>query len=233
MLLIEKENAKNLVEVHETHHDGGHKSHDYASKGVAGTALGLGIAGTAGWLLNAIGSGNFLNFGCNNRCTNGGQTPNETYLERKECEDYIALTNAMWKQAYEAQAARFNDRDVLNKELFGVYNGMRNGFDALTSKHNEDSFALYKYSRDSNDAVMAQIGEMKAELAVLKATRPYQDKLIQCAIDNVAQNADFNLWRRTCRMISGQVILPSTPAVSGYGSYTDCGCNQTTTTSGQ
>ena len=222
MLLIDKENAKNLVEVHES----GHKGSEYASKGIGGTALGFGIAGTAGWLLNAVCNGNFLNFGCNNRNGNGGQTPNETYLERKECEDYIELTNAMWKQAYDAQAARFNDRDTLNKELFGVYSGMRNGFDAINNKHNEDSFALYKYSRDSNDAVMAQIGEMKAELAVLKATRPYQDKLIQCAIDNVAQVADFNLWRRTCRMISGQVVLPSTPTITGYGSYSECGCNQ-------
>lgn len=37
---------------------------DYASKGVAGTALGLGIAGTAGWVLNG-GLGNILGGGTN------------------------------------------------------------------------------------------------------------------------------------------------------------------------
>lgn len=44
MKLINRENGEELVEV------GSHK--DYASKGVAGTGLGLGIAGTALWLLS-------------------------------------------------------------------------------------------------------------------------------------------------------------------------------------
>lgn len=226
MVLIDRENAKNLVEVHED----SHKSKEYASKGVAGTALGLGIAGTAGWVLNMLGGGNGPlnlgwgnNYGANRYC-------NEQYLERKECDDVVKLTNAIWKQAFDAQAARAHDRSVLNGELFGIYAGMRNGFDAINSKHNEDAFALYKYSRDSKDEVLAQISDMKAELAVLKATRPYQDKLIQCAIDNVAQVADFNLWRRTCRMITGQVVLPNTPTVTGFGSFNNCCGNQTVTT---
>lgn len=44
MKLINRENGEELVEV------GSHK--EYASKGVAGTGLGLGIAGTALWLLS-------------------------------------------------------------------------------------------------------------------------------------------------------------------------------------
>lgn len=39
---------------------------EYASKGVAGTALGLGIAGTALWLLGGNARGLFGNCGCNN-----------------------------------------------------------------------------------------------------------------------------------------------------------------------
>lgn len=39
---------------------------DYASKGVAGSGLGLGIAGTALGLLNGNGLGGL--FGCNNNC---------------------------------------------------------------------------------------------------------------------------------------------------------------------
>lgn len=232
MELVTKGNENEKVTItdgysHDKHH------HKYASKGVAGTALGLGIAGTAGWVLNMLGGGNgFLGLGCGCKQSTA-QTVNEQYLERKECEDVVALTNAIWKQSFDSQAARAHDRSVLNGELFGIYSGMRNGFDAINSKHNEDAFSLYKYSRDSKDEVLAQISDMKAELAVLKATRPYQDKLIQCAIDNVAQVADFNLWRRTCRMITGQVVLPSTPTVTGYGSYNNCGCNQTTTTAGE
>lgn len=30
-----------------------------------------------------------------------------------------------------------------------------------------------------------------------------------CNIQRVADHADFNLWRRTCRMISGEVVLPN------------------------
>lgn len=65
-------------------------------------------------------------------------------------------------------------------------------------------------------------------LAVLKATRPYQDALIQCDIRRVAEHADFNLWRRTCRMISGEVVLPNTPVIEGYASYNPCHIQSTT-----
>ena len=65
---------------------------------------------------------------------------------------------------------------------------------------------------------------------VLKATRPYQDALIQCDIRRVAEHADFNLWRRTCRMISGEVVLPNTPVVEGYASYNPCHIQSTTPT---
>lgn len=147
---------------------------------------------------------------------------NEQYIERKECDDVLSLTNGIWKLAYEAQSARFADRQVLNGELFGLYAGMRNGFDAINAKHNQDLFALYKGTRDDKDAVLAEISDLKTELAVMKATRPYQDALIQCDIKNVAEHADFNLWRRTCRMIEGEVVLPSTPTVTGYPSQRCC-----------
>ena len=116
----------------------------------------------------------------------------------------------------------------LNAELFSIYSAMRNGFDAINAKHNEDAFNLYKYSRDSKDELSSEIGELRTELAVLKATRPYQDALIQCDIRRVAEHADFNLWRRTCRMISGEVVLPNTPVVEGYASYNPCHIQSTT-----
>lgn len=58
--------------------------------------------------------------------------------------------------------------------------------------------------------------------------RPYQDALIQCDIRRVAEHADFNLWRRTCRMISGEVVLPNTPVIEGYASYNPCHIQSTT-----
>ena len=48
------------------------------------------------------------------------------------------------------------------------------------------------------------------------------------AIARVAEQAEFNLFRRTCRMISGEVVLPNTPTVTGYSSYDPCACRATT-----
>lgn len=89
-------------------------------------------------------------------------------------------------------------------------------------------FALYKNQRDGFDVTNARVGELEKEVAVLRATRPYQDALIQAAIARVVEQAEFNLFRRTCRMISGEVILPNTPTVTGYSSYDPCVCRATT-----
>lgn len=225
MVLVDKENVKGYVQMDEKEHT----KKEYASKGLAGTALGLGIGGLAVSLLNN---------GCNplgifgrNCGTNAGEVAiaaNEQYLERKQCADFVELVNGMWQKAYDAQKARQYDRNVLNAELFSIYSAMRNGFDAINAKHNEDAFNLYKYSRDSKDELSSEIGELRTELAVLKATRPYQDALIQCDIRRVAEHADFNLWRRTCRMISGEVVLPNTPVIEGYASYNPCHIQSTT-----
>lgn len=237
-MLVDKESGKSFVQMEETEHN----NKEYASKGVAGTALGLGIAGTALWLLNGgLGCGVFGRGynGVNNLGNDvalavgeGSLARNEQYLERKQCEDYVNLVNGLWQKSYSQQQERFADRQTINNEMFGIYSSMRNGFDAINAKHTADLFALYKSTRDDKDAVLAEVGALRTEVAVMKAIRPYQDRLIQCDINNIAQQADFNLYRRTCRMISGEVVLPNTPTITGYGSY-DCGCcrnNSSTTT---
>ena len=108
MELVTKGNENEKVTItdgysHDKHH------HKYASKGVAGTALGLGIAGTALWLLNGGGNGSGL-FG---RLTGGstvttdpvsaGTTIMGLINSRKECSDVRALTNKIWEGAYAAQ----------------------------------------------------------------------------------------------------------------------------------
>lgn len=56
MKMIDTETGHEMVEV------SGHDKKEYASKGVAGTGLGLGIAGTALWLLSGgLGGGLFGN----------------------------------------------------------------------------------------------------------------------------------------------------------------------------
>ena len=69
---------------------------------------------------------------------------------------------------------------------------------------------------------MAKIADVEKKVDVMSAVRPYQDALINAKIDNVALVGDFNLARRTCRMITGELVLPSTPTVTGYPSYSPC-----------
>lgn len=235
MELVTKGNADEKVVISDNKH--WEKHHDkYASKGVAGAALGLGIAGTALWLLNGVGNGGGL-FGKLTGAqpvvadpTSAGTTIMSIINARKECSDVLALTNKIWEGAYAAQVNRFNDRQVLNSELFGLYEHTNKGFAEAESKRVNDAFALYKNARDSKDELIGEINSLKSELAVMKATRPYQDKIIQMSIDNASQVADFNLYRRTCRMIQGELVLPSTPTVTGYPSQPYCSCAQTTTT---
>lgn len=204
MKLINKENGEELVEV------GSHK--EYTSKGVAGTGLGLGIAGTALWLLSGgLGGGLFGNRAGVAAAAGIGA---EGIAEK---EDKCELINGMWSLAYNGQNARFNDRQTINAEMFGLY---KSQVDA--------DFGLYKSTRDGFDITNARISDLETKIAVLTATRPYQDALIQSDIRRVAEHADFNLFRRTCRMITGELVLPNEPTVTGYPSYN--GCRQTSST---
>lgn len=80
------------------------------------------------------------------------------------------------------------------------------------------------------DITNARVGELEKQVAVLIATRPYQDALIQSDIRRVVEHADFNLFRRTCRMITGELVLPNTPTVTGYPSYNPCRVDNSTST---
>ena len=184
--------------------------HKYASNSKANAGLTTGIIGTslAGLLaLGALGKGTGLlgGLGMNNcDCPNPGLPQGSLYNERKETADYIELT----KKYYESQMAT---NEKIDKNFFDLY------------KFNVDnSFALYKGRRDANDAIMAKIADVEKKVDIMGAIRPYQDALINSKIDNVALVGDFNLARRTCRMITGELVLPSTPTVTGYASYNPC-----------
>ena len=178
----------------------------FATKGKANAALTTGIIGTALGGLLAFKDGLFNGIlGGGTSSTNDNGVPHgERYNERKEQEDYIALT----KQYYESVIA--NQANV-NQKFFDLY------------KMNVDnSFGLYKGQRDSKDELISKINEVDKKVDMIAAIRPYQDALINCKIDNVALVGDFNLARRTCRMITGELVLPSTPTVTGYASYSPC-----------
>ena len=231
---------------------------NFASKGVAGAGLGLGIAGTALGLL-ALSRNGFNLFGGNSNVPQNvnintdssnsggygiggwGCGPTAFQAWEKGCEDALALQGAIYTQALNYQNNRFADRQVLNSELFGLYKSQidadfglykstRDGFDVLSAKQNSDAFGLYKSQRDADDEIRKEISDLKAQVAINAAIRPYQDKLIQCEIDK-AFTAGINYTdRKTCKAIYGQVTLPNTPVVTGYAGANACGCPQVITT---
>lgn len=197
MKFVNTKTGDEMVEV-----AGHHK--DYASKGLAGTALGFGIGGTVLSLLN--GGWNLLDGGKPGKCGSGAAYVNDVKAE---------LYNGMWELAYNGAQARRADRELVISELFGLY---KSQIDA--------DFQNYKFARDSYDVTAKRIGDLETQVAVLTAIKPYENKLIKCEIQRVAEHAAFNLATRTCRMISGEVVLPTTPTVTGIASINACNCNQ-------
>ena len=195
--------------------EGMHK--EYASNAKGNAGLTLGIIGTALGGLIALKDGVFSGILGGGKSATGceGVPHGELYNERKEQTDYIELT----KQFYVGQ---FATQKEIDSKFFDLYKfNVDNSF-ALYKGQVDNSFALYKGQRDSKDELIAKINEVDKKVDMMAAVRPYQDALINCKIDNVALVADFNLARRTCRMISGEVVLPSTPTVTGYASYSPC-----------
>lgn len=147
--------------------------------------------------------------GCNkSQSTNGNQpyvmTEEELYLERKQCQNYIDTT----KQYYQGVID-------FNKSL-------TDGFFAAYERDVKNSFDLYKLNRDTKDELVRKIDEVDKKVDIMAAVRPYQDALINEKINCNAMIADFNLARRTCRMIQGELVLPNTPTVTGFASYSPC-----------
>ena len=193
--------------------------HEYASKAKANAGLTTGIIGTslAGLLtLGAMSNGCGLLGGIVGGKPDCPSVPHgELYNERKEQADFVEVT----KQFYEGQIAT---NQKIDKNFFDLYKMNVDTSFGLYKNHVDDSFRLYKGQRDQADAIFAKIADVEKKVDVMAAVRPYQDALINSKIDNVAMVSDFNLARRTCRMIQGELVLPSTPTVTGYASYSPC-----------
>ena len=193
-------------------------------RGRADAGLALGIVGTVlggAALLGRGGVGAILGGGTPVTVNAGGCNTFGAYA--KECEDVLALTNTIYGLKIgtleDAKAAR--EIDV--SEKFGLYVNGRDNLDKVNSRINDELFSLYKYTRDKDDETNARINEIASAVAINSAIRPYQDKLIQCEIEK-ATTALYNyIDRKTCRMITGRLVLPSTPTITGYSA--DCQCN--------
>lgn len=216
-----------------------------ANRGVAGAGLGLGIAGTALglWALAKNGGGLFNLFGNASTPENvnintvGGTSvaPSTFDVWAKESSDIFNAQKALYDYALLDQNERFNDRQTLNGELFGIYKSQvdadfglyksqRDANDLTNARLTNEIFSLYKSTRDEDDAIRKELCDLKAQVAINSAVRPYQDKLIQCEIDK-AFTAGINYTNsKTCNVVYGQVVLPSTPTVTGYAGANRCGC---------
>lgn len=190
----------------------------FASKGVAGTGLGLGIAGTALGLLalsrngfNLFGNGvtmpenvNINALGGNGTSTGYGLVtgcaPTTFQVWEKGCEDALTAQKNLYDFALLSQNERFNDRQTIDKELFSLYKGQvdadfglykstRDGFDILSAKQNQTAFNLYKSQRDADDALAARISALETKQAVNDAVDPWRAKVLNMQINGVAANA--------------------------------------------
>lgn len=181
----------------------GHKK-NYATKG---EALGVGIPGLvfgAAAFAKQMFGGGFNLFG-------GGTTPGDAPTAfdawKKECADAVALTNEIWGSKLSTMQTMAQTREVDVREKFGLYKTQRDLYDVLNER----------YAQKFND--------LDKKVAVLEATRPYQDKLIQCEIDRAFGTAVNYTDKKTCRAIYGVVGLPSTPTVTVLEGANPFGCN--------
>lgn len=85
-------------------------------------------------------------------------------------------------------------------------------------------FSLYKGQRDNYDALKAQIDELKTQVAVGAAIRPYQDKLIQCEIEKAFTAGTNYVDKKTCNVIYGVTCLPNEPTTTGLVGRNANGC---------
>ena len=193
----------------------GKKHDEYASKGIAGTGLGLGIAGTAlglgAWLFGgnrsvfgSIGGSNMPeNVNINTYGANSSSNqPTALQVMEKECADEVKLLTDMFGLKLDTANKFYAMRETDVAEKFGLY---KSQVDA--------DFGLYKNQRDQYDALQAKYCDLDKKVAVMEALTPYKEKLMMAYVNE-----------KCCRKIDGQLVLPSTPVVTGYGSY---GCNCT------
>lgn len=177
---------------------------EYASKGLAGTALGFGIGGAALALLNSRGRfglfGNNMpeNVNINTLGTRGSNGPTAFEAWEKGCEDVLGMQKDFYNWALAQQSQRFNDRSTINNEMFGLYKSQvdadfglyksnRDANDEIIAKHNADSFALYKNQRDNFDVLSERISNLETKQAVADAVEPWRSKVLDMQINNVAQ----------------------------------------------
>jgi hypothetical protein len=215
----------------------GKKHDDYASKATGNAGLTLGIIGTAlgagAWLLGGNNRSVFGSLGSNmpenvNINTYGANSssnqPTALQVMEKECADEVKLLTDMFGLKLDTANKLYAMRETDIAEKFSMYKGATDAINAenrramqaefgLYKSQIDADFGLYKNQRDQYDALQAKYCDLDKKVAVMEALTPYKEKLMMAYVNE-----------KCCRKIDGQLVLPSTPVVTGYGSY---GCNCT------
>ena len=218
--------------------EGCHKK-NYATQG---EALGVGIPalvlGGLAFANQMFGGNGFNLFGGSNRnatpanvntlTVNGGDgvaAPSTFQVWQKGCEEALDLTNHIWRDKVSTLEQMAGARQVDVEEKFGLYKATRDLYDNTQDKMNTMGFGLYKNQRDAFDILNQKFADMDKKVAILEATRPYQDRLIQCEIKDAYTSAINYTDKKTCKALYGVVGLPSTPAVTVLqGANPFCNC---------
>lgn len=215
----------------------GKKHDDYASKATGNAGLTLGIIGTAlgagAWLLGGNNRSVFGSLGSNmpenvNINTYGANAssnqPTALQVMEKECADEVKLLTDMFGLKLDTDNKFYAMRETDIAEKFSMYKGATDAINAenrramqaefgLYKSQIDADFGLYKNQRDQYDALQAKYSDLDKKVAVMEALTPYKEKLMMAYVNE-----------KTCNCLRGQLVLPSTPVISGYGSY--C-CNGT------
>lgn len=204
----------------------GKKHDDYASKATGNAGLTLGIIGTAlgagAWLLGGNNRSVFGSLGSNmpenvNINTYGANSssnqPTALQVMEKECADEVKLLTDMFGLKLDTANKFYAMRETDIAEKFGLYKSQVDAINAENRRAIDAEFGLYKAGRDQYDATNAKMAALETKVAVMEALTPYKEKLMMAYVNE-----------KTCNCLRGQLVLPSTPVVSGYGSY---GCNCT------
>ena len=186
--------------------------------GIAGTILGGAAVAKQGGIAGIVGTG----AAPSNTVVYTGPANCPAAAFEKECNDILNVTKGMYDLYIVGQQNAAKAREIDVAEKFGLYVNNRDSIDKLSDRTNAEFFSLYKYTRDKDDETNAKIYDLAQQVAINTAVRPYQDKLIQCEIDKVYTALVNYVDRKTCRLIPGRLVLPSTPTVTGYSA--DCAC---------
>lgn len=218
----------------------GKKMGDYASKATGNAGLTLGIIGTAlgagAWLLGGNNRSVFGSLGGSNMPENvninaygansSSNQPTALEVMEKESADEVKLLTDMFGLKLDTANKFYAMRETDIAEKFSMYKGATDAINAenrramqaefgLYKSQVDADFGLYKNQRDQYDALQAKYSDLDKKVAVMEALTPYKEKLMMAYVNE-----------KTCNCLRGQLVLPSTPVISGYGSY--C-CNGTAT----